>query len=180
MITAYVIFLAVLAGERLFELQLSKRNAAWSFARGGIELGQEHFAAMRLLHVAFFVACFGEVVGLHRSFDARLGASMLALALIAQGLRYWAILTLGRRWNVRVIVVPGLDAVTRGPYRFMRHPNYVAVVLEGFAVPLMHGAWATAITFTLLNAWLLRTRVRCEEQALRDHCAYDVMLGSHG
>jgi methyltransferase len=102
------------------------------------------------------------------------------LALAAQGLRYWAIATLGRRWNVRVIVVPGLAAVHDGPYRFMRHPNYVAVVLEGFAVPLMHGAWATAIAFTLLNAWLLRTRVRCEETALRDHCDYDAMLGSPG
>ena len=91
---------------------------------------------------------------------------MLALALGAQVLRWWCITTLGRRWNTRVIIVPGLKRVTSGPYRFMGHPNYVAVIAEGIALPLLHGAWLTAVIFSVLNAWILRVRLRCEEVAL--------------
>ena len=133
---------------------------------------------MRALHAAFFVACALEVVGLERPFDARLGLPMLALAAAAQGLRYWAITTLGPRWNVRVIVVPGAPVVTSGPYRWLRHPNYAAVVAEGIAIPLIHGAWWTALGFTLANAWLLATRIRVEERALADYCAQSERLGT--
>ncbi|MEO1172759.1 MAG: isoprenylcysteine carboxylmethyltransferase family protein, partial [Myxococcota bacterium] len=86
--------------------------------------------------------------------------------LLAQGLRYWVIGTLGPMWNVRVIVIPGAAVVTAGPYRWLRHPNYLAVVLEGICLPLVHGAWITALAFSAANAWLLRVRIRCEEQAL--------------
>lgn len=174
---AYFAFLALLALERLFELRLSQRNAALAFARGGIELGREHFGWMRALHAGFLFACALEVALLGRAFDARLGLPMLALALAAQALRYWAIATLGPRWNVRVIFVPGEPVVTSGPYRWLRHPNYLAVVLEGIAIPLIHGAWLTALAFSALNAWLLRTRIRVEERALAEHCALDARLG---
>ncbi len=174
---AYYAFLALIAAERLFELRLSQRNAALAFARGGIELGREHFTFMRALHAGFLFACALEVALLGRAFDARLGLPMLALALSAQALRYWAIATLGPRWNVRVIVVPGVPVVTSGPYRWLRHPNYLAVVLEGAAIPLVHGAWLTALAFSALNAWLLRTRIRVEERALAEHCAQGARLG---
>jgi methyltransferase len=84
----------------------------------------------------------------------------------SQGLRWWCIATLGRRWNTRVIVVPDLPLVRSGPYRFFRHPNYVAVVVEGVALPLVHAAWITAVTFTVLNAGLLAVRIRAEDAAL--------------
>jgi methyltransferase len=84
----------------------------------------------------------------------------------AQGLRWWCITTLGRQWNTRVVVVPGAPRVTGGPYGFIRHPNYVAVVAEGIALPLVHGAWITALVFTVLNAALLRTRITTENDAL--------------
>lgn len=168
--TAYLVLLGLLALERGFELWLSRRNAALAFARGGIEVGREHFGWMRLLHTSFFVACALEVLLLHRVFDARLGIPMLLLAGAAQGLRYCAIRTLGACWNVRVIVVPGATVVTSGPYRWLRHPNYAAVVVEGLAIPLIHGAWLTALGFSLANAWLLRTRIRVEERALADYC----------
>jgi methyltransferase len=174
---AYLAFLALVAGERLFELRLSARNAARALARGGIETGREHFGWMRALHVAFLAACALEVVGLQRDFDPRIGWPMLALALAAQGLRYWAIATLGPRWNVRVIVAPGEPVVTSGPYRWLRHPNYLAVVLEGIAIPLIHGAWASALAFSVLNAWLLRVRIRVEERALAEHCELAARLG---
>jgi len=168
--TAYLALLVLLALERGFELWLSRRNAALAFARAGVELGRAHYVWMRLLHTSFFLACALEVLLLHRTFDARLGLPMLLLAGAAQALRYWAITTLGPCWNVRVIVVPGAPVVTAGPYRWLRHPNYAAVIAEGIAVPLVHGAWLTALGFTLANAWLLRTRMRVEERALGDYC----------
>jgi methyltransferase len=91
---------------------------------------------------------------------------MLALVLAGQALRWWCIATLGPRWNTRVIVVPGLAPVTAGPYRWLRHPNYLAVVVEGAALPLVHTAWVAALLFTVLNAVLLSVRIRVEDQAL--------------
>jgi methyltransferase len=174
---AYSAFLALVAAERLHELRLSARNAAAALARGGIEAGREHFGMMRALHAGFLVACALEVVLLQRPLDVRLAAPMLALALAAQALRYWAIATLGPRWNVRVIVMPGEPVVTTGPYRWLRHPNYLAVVVEGFAIPLIHGAWWTAGIFSVLNAFLLRARIRVEERALATHCDGEARLG---
>jgi len=100
-------------------------------------------------------------------FPAALGWPMLALVVAAQALRWWCIRTLGRQWNTRIVVVPGLERVTGGPYRFFSHPNYVAVVVEGVALPLVHGAWLTAVIFTVLNAGLLTVRIRAEDEALR-------------
>jgi methyltransferase len=166
MVIPYLSFLGLVALERMLELALSRRNAAWAFERGGIEAGREHFLAMKLLHAGFFAACALEVLLLDRPFLPALGIPMLALALGAQALRYWAIFSLGKRWNIRVITIPGMPLSTSGPYRFLRHPNYLAVTIEGFAIPLVHTAFLTAIGFTLLNAWMLQTRIRCEERAL--------------
>ena len=166
MVIPYLGFLGLVALERMFELALSRRNAAWAFARGGVEAGGEHFLAMKLLHTSFLAACALEVVLLDRPFLPWMGVPMLGLALGAQSLRYWAVTSLGRRWNVRVITVPGMPLETSGPYRFLRHPNYLAVALEGIAIPLIHTAYLTAIGFTLLNGLMLRTRIRCEERAL--------------
>jgi methyltransferase len=91
---------------------------------------------------------------------------MTLLVLGSQALRWWCIATLGRRWNTRVIVVPGLAPERAGPYLWLRHPNYVAVVVEGAALPLVHAAWITAVAFTALNAALLAVRIRVEEAAL--------------
>jgi methyltransferase len=96
---------------------------------------------------------------------------MLALALASQALRWWCIATLGAAWSTRVVVVPGAQLVSSGPYRFLRHPNYLAVVVEGFALPLVHTAWVTALVFTVANGFLLRTRIRCENEALQELAA---------
>jgi methyltransferase len=93
---------------------------------------------------------------------------MVAVVVAAQGLRWWCITVLGHQWNTRVVVVPGARRVEGGPYRFLRHPNYVAVIVEGIALPLVHSAWVTAIVFSLLNALLLRMRIRAENAALED------------
>jgi methyltransferase len=161
----------------MFELFLSRRNAARAFRQGGVEVGASHFGWMRLLHTGFLVSCALEVVLFHRTFDPRLGIPMVVVALLAQGLRYWAIATLGPRWNVRVIACPGVPVTTSGPYRWVRHPNYLAVVLEGVAIPLVYGAWWTALVFSALNAWLLRVRIGVEERALTEHCEFGERLG---
>jgi len=95
-----------------------------------------------------------------------LAATMVALVFAAQALRWWCIASLGQQWNTRVIVVPGLPLVRRGPYRWLAHPNYVAVVVEGIALPLAGSAWITAIVFSIANGFVLRTRIRCENRAL--------------
>lgn len=163
---AYLGLLGLLGAERLVELRLSRRNAARALAQGGFETGQGHYRVMVVLHALFLVSCGAEVLGLGRAFPGAWGYGALAVALLSQALRYWAITSLGERWNTRIIVVPGLAPVTRGPYRFLRHPNYVAVVAELAAVPLLHGAWVTALVFSLANLLLLRVRIRAEEVAL--------------
>lgn len=166
--TLYLLFLGLLALERVAELVISRRNARRAFAKGAVEVGQRHYQVMRLFHAAFFVACAAEVLCLHRPFPGLWALSFLAFALAAQGLRYWAVATLGERWNVRILVLAGEPPLTRGPYRFLRHPNYLAVVMEMAFVPLLHGAYLTAIVFSLGNAALLWVRIRAEEQALGD------------
>lgn len=167
MLTLYLAVVAATAVERLVELVVSARNARWSFARGGVESGRGHFPPMVALHTGLLLACVVEVVVADRPFLPWLGWPALAVVVASQALRWWCIATLGPRWNTRVIVVPGLPLVAGGPYRWMRHPNYVAVVVEGLALPLVHGAWVTAAAFTVLNAvLLLGFRIPAEERAL--------------
>jgi methyltransferase len=163
----FTLLVAAVGAERLAELVVSKRNAAWSIARGGVESGRGHYPVMVVLHTALLVGALVEVWWRRPDFEPALGWTMLALVVASQALRWWCIATLGRRWNTRVIVVPGLPLVTGGPYRLIPHPNYVAVVVEGFALPLVHSAWVTAVAFTVLNAVLLTVRIRVEDHALR-------------
>ena len=167
-VPAYLALLALVALERGGELVLSARNARLARARGGVETGQGHYPVMAAFHALFLVSCALEVVLLHRPFPGAAGWVALGVVLAAQALRYWAIGTLGWRWNTRIVVVPGASPVTAGPYRFVRHPNYVAVIAEMVALPLVHGAWLTALVFSLGNAWILRVRIRAEERALGD------------
>jgi len=161
----YLLILAV-GIERLAELIVAKRNAQWAFGHGGKEFGHNHYPAMVTIHTALLVGCVVEVWALHRPFIPWLGWPMLAVAALSQVLRWWCVTTLGRRWNTRVIVVPNAALVRQGPYRWLHHPNYVAVVAEGLALPLVHTAWLTAAVFSLANALLLTVRIRTENSAL--------------
>jgi methyltransferase len=172
-VIAYTLFVLAVGVERLVELGVSKRNLAWAFAHGGREYGRGHYPAMVLLHFSLLVGCVFEVWVFDRPFLPVLGWTMVALVLTTQALRWWCINTLGRRWNTLIVVVPGLPLVNRGPYRWLRHPNYIAVVVEGIALPMVHTAWITAIVFTVLNAFLLRVRIRAEEDALSQALAQE-------
>ncbi|MFB4312027.1 isoprenylcysteine carboxyl methyltransferase family protein [Actinomadura sp. GTD37] len=161
----YTALIALVAAERLAELAVARRNRAWARRHGGIEHGARHYPLIAAAHAGLLGGALLEVRRGSR-FVPSLGRPMLAVALSAQALRWWCIASLGKRWNTRVIVVPGMPLVERGPYRRLRHPNYVAVVAEGVALPLVHGAWRTALLFTAANLCLLRVRVRVENDAL--------------
>lgn len=175
----YFALVGAVAVERLVELALSTRNARRATARGGMTAESSAFyAAMVGAHAVFLVAAPLEVRLAGRPFLPLLGWPMLALLAGAMALRYWAIAALGERWNTRVIVVPGDPAIVSGPYRYVRHPNYVAVAVEMLALPLVHSAWVTALVFSVVNAGLLVRRIEHEEAALRLHADYDARLGS--
>ncbi|HEU0212508.1 MAG TPA: isoprenylcysteine carboxyl methyltransferase family protein [Jiangellaceae bacterium] len=164
--TAYVLLVVAVGVERLAELMVSTRNARWAFAQGGVEFGRGHYPVMAAMHTALLVACIAEVAVADRPFLPWLGWPMLALVAASEALRWWCVATLGRQWNTRVIVVPGLPLVSAGPYRWLRHPNYLAVVVEVAALPLVHTAWVTAVVFTAANAAVLAVRIPVEERAL--------------
>jgi len=160
-------FVVLVGLERIVELVISRRNAAWAFARGGVESARRQLPWMIALHVGMLAGAVAEVWLLGRPFVPWLGWPMLAIALGCQFARYTMVQALGRRWNTRVIVVPGMPAVASGPYRRMRHPNYLVVAIEGIALPLVHTAWITAVAFTVLNALLLLGfRIPAENRAL--------------
>lgn len=163
----YAALLALVAVQRLVELHLTRRNLRWALERGGVETGQGHFPAMAALHTGLLLSCLLEVVLLDRPFVPMLGWSMVVVLVLTEAVRIWCIRTLGRRWNARVVVVPGLPRITGGPYRWLRHPNYLIVAVELVALPLVHGAWLTATVFSAANAvLLLRYRIPAEEAAL--------------
>ncbi|MET0446978.1 MAG: isoprenylcysteine carboxylmethyltransferase family protein [Aeromicrobium sp.] len=166
-LVAFTVVVVLVAVERIGEMVVSRRNASWSFERGGIESGQRHFPVMVVLHTAFLVGMLVEAWWRRPDVPAALAWSMLAVAVACQAGRWWCIQALGRHWNTRVIVVPGTPPVLRGPYRFLSHPNYLIVVIEGIALPLVHAAWISALVFTVLNAALLTVRIRVEAAALR-------------
>lgn len=163
---AYTVLVLAVGVERLAELVVAKRNLAWALARGGRESGFSHYPVMVVLHTGLLAGCLLEVWLGDRSFLPALGWPMFAVVLASQALRWWCIRTLGPQWNTRVVIVPGLPLVAGGPYRLFRHPNYVAVVAEGAALPLVYSAWITALVFTVANAVLLTVRIRIENHAL--------------
>ena len=165
----YTALLALVAVERLLELRLAGRNFERARAAGGLEAGAGHYPAMVALHTLLLLSCLGEVWLLGRPFVPGLAWTMVALLVGAALLRLWVVRTLGPSWTTRVIVVPGRPLATGGPYRYLRHPNYLAVVVEVAALPLVHTAYLTAAAFSIANAALLAVRVRVEDGALGRH-----------
>ena len=165
--TIYAVVIGLTIIERICELVVARRNAAWSFSKGGVEFGQSHYPWMVSMHVSFLICCVLEPIVFHRPFVFEVAGPLLVVAVLCQLLRWWVIVTLGRRWNTRVIVVPGLERVTTGPFRFFSHPNYLAVVIETAVLPMIHTSWCTAVVFSILNAFVLWGRVHCENSALK-------------
>lgn len=159
-----ILFVAI---QRIVELRIARRNARAARQRGALEFGHDQYPAIVTLHALWFVGMIVEIVVLTRAINP-LWYVFLVLFAGAQWLRYWAIRSLGPQWNTRILIVPGERTVRRGPYKWLRHPNYIAVIIELAVMPLMLGAYLTAATVTLLNLLLLRIRIRTEVQALRE------------
>jgi methyltransferase len=172
----YTALVGLAAAERLCELRIASRNRQRLLSQGAVEVGAGHYPWMVLLHTAWLVACPLEVWLLGRPFLPVLAAVALAGFLGSMALRYWVIATLGGRWTTRILVLPGSAPVAAGPYRFTRHPNYLAVIVEIAALPLVHSAWCTAVAFSLANALLLRVRIRTEERALTELSTYGAVF----
>jgi methyltransferase len=164
-VVALWLALAFVVVQRILELRLAQANLRWALSQGAREYGREHYPLFFLLHLGWMLGWLHE--GLARQQLSPIWWLWLAVFVLAQGLRYWAIQSLGRYWNTRIIIVPGAKKIAGGPYRYLRHPNYLAVALELLSLPLIFNAWITALAATLLNAWLLLTvRIPAEEKAL--------------
>jgi methyltransferase len=153
---------AFVALQRLAELVWSRRNTARLVAEGGIEVGAGHYPLIVALHAAWFIA----LVMVAAQDDAPIHLPFLGLYGVLLALRLWVMASLGRYWTTRIITVPGAPLIKRGPYRYMRHPNYAVVVGEVAVVPLIFGAWEVALAFSALNLALLRHRIAVEDAAL--------------
>jgi methyltransferase len=157
----WIVLIAV-ALQRAAELVYARRNTAKLLARGGIELGGAHYPLIVLLHAAWLASIAAFVPPATRP-----NWALLAVYAALQLVRAWTIASLGPYWTTRVIALPGVPLVRRGPYRFLRHPNYIVVAAEIVVLPLAFGAVTIAVVFTLLDAALIAWRLRVEEPALR-------------
>ena len=167
MLALLIIFVVLITLQRVLELLLSRRHERALMVKGAYERGAGHYPVVVGLHVGWLVSMLleGWVRGVELSI---LWPFWLALFVGGQALRYWAILSIGERWTTRVVILPGVPLVKRGPYKHVQHPNYLAVTLEIFSAPLVFGASFTALAFTLLNVGVLLLRIRTETRALRE------------
>lgn len=160
--------IAAVAIQRVVELRIAARNQAWSLSQGAKEFGAQHYPLFFVLHGGWAVGWLTEA-SLRGVQLAPWWGVWLSLFLLAQVLRYWALASLGRYWNTRILIIPGHTRVTKGIYRYISHPNYWAVALELVSIPLLFGAWVTALVASLLNAaLLLGIRIPAEEKALQE------------
>ena len=152
---------AVVIAARLVELILASRNARRLLTEGAVEAGRSHYPLIVGLHAAWFVAMLVFIPG-----ETPANWLWLGFFVLLQLARLWVLTTLGRFWTTRIITLPGAPLVRRGPYRFIRHPNYLVVELEIVTLPLAFDAPWIAIVFGLANAAMLAWRIRIEDAAL--------------
>jgi methyltransferase len=153
--------------ERLIELVIANRNLRWSLSQGGHEEGRSHYKWMVILHVSMLLSMFWEWQNHSFEFGHDRLLFFGGVCVLSQFLRWWVIVTLGRQWNTRIVIIPKAQRITHGPFRFMNHPNYLAVVVEMLFLPIFFGAVWTAALFSLLNLWMIKIRVQAENQALK-------------
>jgi len=159
-VSALYVTVALVAAQRIAELLWARRNIRRLAARGAVEYGRSHFPLIVALHAAWLVAMLVLIPG-----DRAPSWPLLACYLLLQPLRYWAIVSLGEYWTTRVMVVPGAAPIRRGPYRWLRHPNYLVVAAEIPLLPAAFGAGMIAAVFGVLNVAVLAWRIVVEEAA---------------
>ncbi len=169
MFFTFFVFFIIL--QRLSELFIARQNERWMKERGAKEFGQEHYKWIVLLHISFFVALVSEVLIKTKPIHSQWPA-LLFLFFILQLARVWVISSLGKYWNTKIIILPGANVVKKGPFKWMKHPNYVIVTFELLIIPIIFQAYMTAIIFFILNQMILFVRIRTEERALRAYTNY--------
>ncbi|MER1958674.1 MAG: isoprenylcysteine carboxylmethyltransferase family protein [Solibacillus sp.] len=158
--------------QRFVELRIAKRNEKLMLVKGAYEVGASHYPFMILLHVSFFVSLLIEVFFFKSNLMPHF--TWLVFFLLLQLLRVWCLVSLGTFWNTKIIILPGANVVVKGPYAYIRHPNYLVVCLEILVLPFMFGAYVTAIIFTILNVIMLSVRIPIEEKALKEATNYAI------
>jgi methyltransferase len=164
--SVFFVFLLFIILQRAAELTLARRNERILKSQGAIEFDKDGYRVIAAMHVAFFISLIWEKIFLHRTLNTY-WIIFVSLFAGAQILRYWAIISLGLHWNTKVLVIPGKKLITKGPYKYIRHPNYIAVIIEIAVIPLIFSCYITATVFSLINFFLLRRRIKIEEGALR-------------
>jgi methyltransferase len=167
----FYLFLIIIIVQRVSELFIARRNETYMKSMGGEEHGRDHYPLIVAVHLLFLLSFTIEVIVFNKEVSP-LWMMILPIILITQIIRYWAVFSLGPFWNTKIIIVPDLEVVAKGPYRFMRHPNYLVVAVEILFLPIFFQAYATAILFTVLNAAILTIRISAEEKALMQHTDY--------
>ena len=162
----YLALVGIIACQRLLELKRSRKHEAALKARGGLEMAPNQFLPMRLLHLFWLGGCIAEAYWIREPPPLTIVLSAATLLLLGQLLRFAAMWALAERWTVRIIALPGVPPVRRGIYRYMRHPNYLGVILEIAALPMIFGCWITALAGSAVNALILWIRIQAEEAAL--------------
>jgi methyltransferase len=160
------ILIIFIIGQRLVELVIAKNNEKWMKERGGIEAGGEHYKWFIYLHTLFFLCVMVEVFMKGNTLDVGFNYLYFVVFVAAQLARFWCIYSLGRFWNTKIIVLPRVALIKKGPYKYVKHPNYIIVAVELFIIPMLFGAYLSAIVFPILHIILLRIRIPAEEKAL--------------
>lgn len=168
----FTILIGIVILQRLVELVVARKNEKWMKAQGAYEAGASHYPFMIMLHTAFFISLITEVYFFERTLSP-FWVPLLIIFLLAQVARVWCLTSLGKFWNTKIIILPGAEVVQKGPYKLIRHPNYVIVCTELLVLPLIFQAYFTAIVFTLLNILILSVRIPAEERALREATNYN-------
>lgn len=158
--------------QRLVELRIAKRNEKWIREKGAYEAGASHYPFMLALHIGFFLSLVLEVTVIDQPVSP-LWMPLLFLFFMTQAARVWCLFSLGRFWNTKILILPGAQVVKKGPYNFIKHPNYLIVTIEILLLPLIFQAYFTAVVFTILNAAMLSVRIPVEEKALRRSTNYN-------
>lgn len=158
--------------QRIIELIIAKRNENWMKRQGALEFGAMHYRFIVLMHLLFFICFFFEKLLLNHGLSS-IWPILLTGFVLTQFLRVWIIISLGRYWNTKIIVLPDAAVVRRGPYRFIKHPNYLVVSIEIIVIPLLYNAYYTAVLFTIFNLIMLSIRIPREEQALGSVTEYN-------
>jgi len=163
----FLIFIIFVILQRLAELVVAKRNEKKLFSLGAVEYDCAGYKVIVAMHTLFFISLIGEYVFLQNGIGlSSFWIPLFIVFLFTQFIRYWALASLGKYWNTRIIILAGSPRIRKGPYKFLNHPNYVAVIIELLVIPLMFECYITALVFTLANLIVLKRRIKLENQAL--------------